>query len=52
LDPLEQAFYFVCETYFPHSFCCGIFDKMPVLQNGTGVFVNDGAKEVVSGKLA
>ncbi len=52
LYPLKQASYFVCKTCFPHRFCCGILDKMPVLQSGTCVFVNYRAREVVSGKLA
>jgi hypothetical protein len=52
LYPLEQASYFVPETCFPHRFCYGILDKMLVLQNGACVFVDDGTKEVVGGKLA
>jgi hypothetical protein len=38
---LEQVSYFVCETCLPHRFCCKILDKMPVLQKGTCVFVDD-----------
>ncbi len=49
--PLEQASYFVRETCFPHRFCRGILDEMPVLQNGACVFVDYGAEEVVSGEL-
>jgi hypothetical protein len=52
LYPLEQASYFVFEACFPHSFCCGILDKMTVIQNIACVFVNDGTNEVVCGKLA
>ncbi len=51
LYTLEQASYFVCKTCFPHRFCCRILDDMLVLQNGAYVFVNDGAKEMVSGKF-
>ena len=50
--PLEQASYFVREACFPHSFCCGILDKMTVFQNGACVIVNDGADEVVRSKFA
>jgi hypothetical protein len=52
LYPLEQASYFVCRTCFPHQFCCRNLDEMPVLQSGACFFVDDGANEVVSGKLA
>jgi hypothetical protein len=49
--PLEQTSYFVCKTCFPHQFCCGILDEMLVLQSGACFFADDGANEVVSGKL-
>ncbi len=52
LYSLEQASYFVCKACFPHRFCCRILDKMPVLQNGACVFVNDGTKEMVGGEFA
>ncbi len=52
LYSLEQASYFVHKTCIPHRICCKILDNMPVLQSGAYVFVDDGAKEMVSGKLA
>ncbi len=51
LYPLEQGSNFVCKACFPHNFFHGILDKMTVLPNNACVFVDEGANEVVHGKL-